>query len=202
MPSWPLRFFSCCRRCLHFGFALPPEGGTSSAEAPAAASVAQKYPSPSSTLQGADSAAITDRTAPPLRHMATRHLRLPCRLRAVSPLVCAEELPPPLAPSHLLLIMVSGPAEPLVHPLDVLPPRRESHGRDRLRPSLRPALLQPRLPRRYPSRPTATALSRWELLIYDFHPPWRSVRHNGRSGCPRRYCQVTIRGFRRVLFAG
>ena len=62
----------------------------------------------------------------PLRHMATRRLRLPCRLRAVSLLGRAKEQPPPLAPSHLLLSMASGPAGPIVHPLDVLPPRRES----------------------------------------------------------------------------
>ena len=86
------------------------------------------------------------RPRPPLCHRATRHLRLPCRLRAAFPLGRAEKQPPPLAPSHLLLTMASGPAGPLVHPLNVLSPRRESHGRDSLWPSLRPLLLPPRLP--------------------------------------------------------
>ena len=83
------------------------------------------------------------RPRPPLRRLATRHLQLLCCLRAASPLGRAEEQPPPLAPSRLLLIVASGPAGPLVHPLNVLAPRRESHGRDRLWPSLRPPLLPP-----------------------------------------------------------
>ena len=82
----------------------------------------------------------------PVRHRATRYLRVPCRLRAPSPLGRAEEQPPPLAPSHLPLIMASGPPGPLVHPLDVQSLRRESYGRYRLWPSLRPPLLPPRLP--------------------------------------------------------
>ena len=70
--------------------------------------------------------------------------------------------------------MASGPAGPLVHPHGVLTPRRESHGRNRLWPSLRPLLLPPRLPRRYPFRPVATTPSLWELLFSEFHPPLTS----------------------------
>ena len=105
------------------------------------------------------------RPRPPLRRPVTRHLQLPCHLRAASPLGRTEERPLALALSHLLFIMAPGPAEPLVYPLGVLTPRRESHGRDRLWPSLRPLLLPPRLPRRYPSRPAATALILCELLF-------------------------------------
>ena len=86
------------------------------------------------------------RPRPPLRHRATRHLRLPCRLRAAFSPGRAEEQPPPLAPSYLLLIMASGPAGPLVHRLEVFSPRRESHCPDRLWPSLRPLLLSARPP--------------------------------------------------------
>ena len=108
---------------------------------------------------------------PPLRYMAPRHLRPPCWLWVASPLGRAEEQPPPLAPSHLLLRMASGPAGPLVLPLDVLSPLRESHGRDRLCPSLRPPILPPRLPRWYPSRQAATAPTLWDPLFEGFYPP-------------------------------
>ena len=111
----------------------------------------------------------------PFRRLATRRLRLPCRLRAAFPIGRANEQPLPLALLCLLLIiMVSGPAGPLVHPQGVLTPRRESHGRDRLWPSLRPLLLPSHLPRRYPFRPAATAPSLLEFLFQDFHPPLTS----------------------------
>ena len=114
------------------------------------------------------------RLRPPLRRLATRHLRLPYRLRAASPLGRAAEQPLVLALRRLLLIMVSGPAGPLVHPHGVLTPRRESHGRDRLRPSLRPLLLPHHLARRYPSRRAATASSLREPLFLDVYPPLTS----------------------------
>ena len=38
----------------------------------------------------------------PFRRLATRRLRLPCRLRAASPLGCAEEQPLPMPLSYLL----------------------------------------------------------------------------------------------------
>ena len=45
-------------------FAVPSEGGAGSAESPAAATAfAQHAPSPTSTSQGVDSAAITDSVA-------------------------------------------------------------------------------------------------------------------------------------------
>ena len=97
------------------------------------------------------------RPRPPFRRLTTWRLGLPCRLRAASLLERADKQPVPLALHRLLFIMVSGPAGPLVHPQGVLTPRRESHGRDRLWPSLRPLLLPPRLPRRYTCRPAATA---------------------------------------------
>ena len=81
------------------------------------------------------------------------------RLPAASPLGRADEQPPPLAPRRLLLIMASGSAGPLDHPSGVLFPHRESHGRDRLHPSLGPRRLPPRRSRWYPSRPTTTAPS-------------------------------------------
>ena len=105
------------------------------------------------------------RPRPPLLRLVTRHLRLPCHLRAASPLGRANEQPLALPLSRLLLIRVSGPAGPLVHPHGVLAPRRESHGRDRLGLSLRPLLLPPRLPRRYSTRLAATAPNLWELLF-------------------------------------
>ena len=86
------------------------------------------------------------RPRPPFRLLATRHLRLPCRLRAASPLGRADEQPLPLGLRRLLLIMVSGPVGPVVHPHGVLASRREFHGHHRLSPSLRYLLLPPRLP--------------------------------------------------------
>ena len=106
----------------------------------------------------------------PLGRLATRHLRLPRRLRAASPLRHADKYPLALALSHLLLIKASGPAGLLAHPPGVLIPRRESHGRDPLWPSLRPLLLPPRLPRRYSCRPVTTAPSLWELLLLRLPP--------------------------------
>ena len=66
----------------------------------------------------------------------------------------------------LLSTMALGPAGPLDHLPGVLQPRRESHGRGRLRPPPRPLLLPPRRSRRCQYRPTATAQSLWELLFY------------------------------------
>ena len=114
------------------------------------------------------------RPRPPLHRLATRHLRLPCWLRAACPLRRTDEQSLPLALRRLLLIMALGPTGFFVHPHDVIAPRREPHGRHHLRPSLRPLLLPPRLPRRYPSRPAATSPSLWELLFSDFDPPLTS----------------------------
>ena len=105
------------------------------------------------------------RPRPPLHRVATLHLRRPCRLRAASPLGRADEQPLALALRRLLLIMASGSTGFLVHPHGVRKPRRGSHGRDRLWPSLRPLLLPLRLPLRYPSRPVATVPSLWELFF-------------------------------------
>ena len=98
------------------------------------------------------------RPRPPLRRLATRHVRLPCRLRAALPLGRADEQPLPLPLSRLLLNMASGPTGALVHPHGVLTPRRESHGRDRLWPSTA-LLLPPHVSRRCPSRPAAATRS-------------------------------------------
>ena len=58
-------------------FAVPSEGSTGSAEAPAAATaVTQHAPSPRSTSHGVDSAAITDPAAFAPRRLAARRLRL------------------------------------------------------------------------------------------------------------------------------
>ena len=64
-------------------FAGPSEGGTGSAEAPAAATaVTQHAPSPRSTSHGVDSAAITDPAAfAPRRPVSYTHLTLPTILR-------------------------------------------------------------------------------------------------------------------------
>ena len=64
-----------------------------------------------------------------------------------------------LAPRRLLLIMASGPAGPLAHQPGVLSPRREPHSRDLPHQSFWPRLLPIHWPRRYPSRPNATAPS-------------------------------------------
>ena len=70
------------------------------------------------------------RPHPPLRRLATRLLRLPYRLRTESPLGRTDEQPRPLALHRLLLIIVSGPARPLIlHPHGALAPRRESDDR-------------------------------------------------------------------------
>ena len=147
---------------------LPSEGGTGSAEPPAAATaVAQHVPS-----QRADSAAITDRLvsapsppgdpAPPIALPPSGRISTRTHRRTAA------------SAARLLLIMGSGPAGPLPHPQGVLTPRRESHGRDRLWSSLQPLLLPPRLPRPYPFHPAATAPSMWEPLIQDFRPPLTS----------------------------
>ena len=57
---------------------------------------------------------------------------------------------------------------PLNHRPGVLTPRRESHGRDRPRPPLRPLLLPPHRSPRYQSRPITAVKSLWELLSYGF----------------------------------
>ena len=59
-----------------------------------------------------------------------------------------------------------GPAGPLGHLPDEVQPRRESHGRGRLRPPPRPLLLPTRRPARYHFRPTTTTQSLWELRSY------------------------------------
>ena len=101
-------------------FAVPSWGGTGSAESPATAT---RSPSVLRSRRASHREPTRQRSLirsrPPFRHWATRHLRLPCRLRAAFPLGRAEEHPPPMATSHLLLIMASGPAGPLIHPLDV-----------------------------------------------------------------------------------
>ena len=151
---------------------MPSEGGTGYAEGPELPPrlsssvllprrVLHRQPTPTQYLI---------RSRPPLRRLGTRRLRLPCRLRTPSPPGRADEQPLPLALRYLFFIMASGPAGPLVHPHGELISRRESHGRDRLWPSIRSLLLPPRLPRRYPSRPDATATSMWELPFKDFHP--------------------------------
>lgn len=102
------------------------------------------------------------RPRPPFRRLATKCLRIPCHLRAAPR--GAGEHPLPQALRLLLLIMVSGPAMPLDYPPSVLTRCRELHGCDRLRVSLCPLLLPPRLSRWHSSRPTATAPSLSELL--------------------------------------
>ena len=128
-------------------FAVPFGGATGSAEAPAAAtSVVQHAPPTSSTPQGADYVEITDPAAPaPLRQgdpapptALPPSGRISTRTRRRTAAATGAEPP--------AVDYASGPAGPLVHPLDVLSTRRESHGRDRLWPSLRPLLLPLRLP--------------------------------------------------------
>ena len=62
--------------------------------------------------------------------------------------------------------MDSGPAGPLGHLPNELQPRRESHGRCRLRPPPLPLLLPTRRFARCYYRPTATTQSLWEILSY------------------------------------
>ena len=168
-----------------FAFAVPSEGGMGSAEAPpATTAVAQLAPSPTSTSKGGDSAAITDPTA-----------------FALSP--DDDPAPPAALPlsGRLVLILVSGPAGPFDHSQGVLTPRRESHGQDRLWPSLRPLLLPPPLPLRYPFRPAATAPSPWELLFQDFRPPLTFRLSQLPTWMPSALLLNYSRGFSRALFA-
>ena len=127
-------------------FAVPSGGGTGSAEAPAAAtSVAQHALPTSSISQGADFAEITDPAAsasspqgypaPPTALPSSGRISTWARRRTAA----AAGAEPPAADYGF------GPAGPLVHPLDILSPRRVSHGRNRLWPSLRPPLLPLRL---------------------------------------------------------
>ena len=64
-------------------------------------------------------------------------------------------------------MMASGLLRSLTHPPGVVSPL-EPHGRERPHLSFWPRLLTPRRSRRYPSRPTATAPSPWEVLLYGF----------------------------------
>ena len=145
-------------------FAVPSEGGTGSAEAPAAvASAAQHAPSPSSAPQGAEFAAITDpaafapsphgdpappTTLPPSGRISTRTRQRTTAAAGAKPPAAEYGFGP------------GGANRPSAR-RTTTPPRV----RDRLWPSLRPSLLLPCLPRRHPSRPAATAPSLWELLF-------------------------------------
>ena len=125
------------------------EGGTVSAEAPAAATaVAQHITYPTSTPQGADSSVITDRAAfipsppgdpgswtavPPSGRTST------WTRRQIATGAGAASLPVDYG---------FGPGGGLVQPDGVLTFRRESHSRDHLWSPLRLLLLPPHLPRR------------------------------------------------------
>ena len=142
-------------------FAVPTEVGTGSAEAPAATtSVAQPTTSRSPT-HGTDSFETTGPTAsapaspgssapptvkPSSDHVSTRTRR--CTATAAG------------AAHPLLSTMALGLAGPLDHLPGRLTPRRESHGRGRLRPPPRALLLMRRRSRRCQYRSTATAQSR------------------------------------------
>ena len=149
-------------------FVVPSGGDQCSAEALATATiVVDRAPLPTSTLQGEDSATTTDPAASapsPPGNPAPLNVwppsgRISTRTRRQQPL--------PLAPCRLVLNLASGPAGPLDHPSSVQSPR-ESHGRDRLHPSLWPQLQLLRRSRRYPSRSTATTPIPREVLIYGF----------------------------------
>ena len=88
-------------------FVVPPGGDQGSAEAPAAATiVAQRAPPPTSTLQEGDPAVIIDSASsvPSLPgNPASLDILLPF-FKAASPVVRADEQPPPLATRRLLLI--------------------------------------------------------------------------------------------------
>lgn len=67
--------------------------------------------------------------------------------------------------------MASNPAGRLDRLSGLQSPRRKSHGRDRLRPPLRPRLLQSRLSRLYPLRPAAITLKSMGAPLLGFAPP-------------------------------
>ena len=132
-------------------FAIPIEGGTGSAEALAAATpIAQPtYLSRSSTQESAP-AATTGLTVSVSALLGTP--AAPSSTTRRRPATTTGNTPP-------LYIMDSGPAGPLGHLLDEIQPRRESHGRGRLRPPPRPLLLPTRRSARCHYRPTATTQS-------------------------------------------
>ena len=147
-------------------FAVPTDVGTGSAEPPPAATpVAQPTPSRSST-QGTDSVETTGPTAsasaspgsPAPQTVKPSSDRSSTRTRRRT--ATSSGNAPPAVDYGL------GPAGALDHLPGVLPPRRESHGRGRLRPPPRPLLLPPLRSQRCQYRPTATAPSLWRLLSY------------------------------------
>ena len=175
-------------------FAVLSEGGTGSAEAPAAATcVAQHAPSTSSSSQGADSDAITD----PAASVPSAH---------------GDPTPPTVLPPSGRIsprtrrgTAAAGGAEPPAVDYGVGPDGAP-------RPSFRRANTPPQ------SLTATTASGRRYgphscrfACTNGTHPvrprPRRacgnsySIRNNGRPGCTLRCCRVTIRGFRRALFA-
>ena len=146
-------------------FAVPTEVGAGSTEAPAAATaVAQLIPSRSST-QGTDSVEpMGPITAPAWTGSPTPQTVKPSSNRISTRrhrLTAAASGNAPPAVDYGI-----SPAEPLDHLPGALPPRRESHGRGRIRPPPRSLLLPPRRSRRCQYRPTATAQGLWELHSY------------------------------------
>ena len=118
-------------------FAVPSEGGTGSAEAPAAATaVAQHAPFPRSTSQGVYSTAIAEPAA--CAHSPLGDLEPPTALRPSSRMSTRprRRTVSITARRRLLMIKGSGLAGALVHPTGVVTSLRTSHGRDRLWPSL------------------------------------------------------------------
>ena len=141
-------------------FAVPSEGDMGSAEGPLAATAVAQH-----TSQGAHSAAITDPAASafsppgdpahPTALLPSGRIFTLTRRQTAAAVVTG----PPAVDYGFGL---GGPPCPSARRVSS---RLESHGRDRPWPSLRPVLLPPCLPRRFPFHPAATAPSLRELLF-------------------------------------
>ena len=145
-------------------FAVPSEGRTGSADVPAAATAfAHHVLSPTSTTQGVNSASITDPATsappsdlapptalPPSGCISTRTRRRTAAATGTAPPTVDDGFRPGRAPRSSTLRANTPPRVP------------------------RPLLLPPRLPRRNPFRPAATAPSLCDLFFLDFRPPLTS----------------------------
>ena len=160
-------FFPAANTAFISVFVVPSESGTGSAKAP----LPRRLP-PSMLLlsRALHREPIPPRSLirprPPLL-LATRHLRLPCCLRAASPLGRVDEQLLPLAPAYSYGFEPGGP--PRLSAWRAIISPRVSRPRPSL-PVVTVPTLSVSLAPTVPIRPAATAPSLWALPFQDFHP--------------------------------